>query len=71
VKRVYHLAGLEHGELQQLVGWGGRHCGVLVGGEGAEPVTGLRRDDHTGTAASDHVSELLEHERGCDRDGGG
>jgi hypothetical protein len=30
VDRVCHLVGLEHGELQQLVGWDGRQCGVLA-----------------------------------------
>jgi hypothetical protein len=64
VERVCHLVGLEHGELQQLVGWGGRQCGVLVGGEGAETVAGLGRDDHSGAAPRNDVSELLEHERG-------
>jgi len=64
VERVCDLVGLEHGELQQLVGWGGRQCGVLVGAEGAEPVPGLRCDNHRGVPSCDDVSELLKHERG-------
>ena len=65
VERVRHLVGLEHRERQQLVGRGRRQRGVLLGGEGAESVPGLRRDDHAGAAARDDVSELLEHERGA------
>src|ERR1700685_1257758 len=40
VKLVCYLVGLEHGKLEQLVGWGGRQRDVLVGGEGSEPVAG-------------------------------
>lgn len=63
MERVCNLVGLEHGELQQLVGWGGRQCGVLVRGEGAESVPGLRRDDDAGAAVCDDVSEFFEQER--------
>jgi hypothetical protein len=64
VQPVCDLVGLEHGELQQLVGGGGRERAVLVGGEGAEPVAGLGGNHHAGAAVCDDVSELLEHERG-------
>ena len=67
MERVCHLVGLEHGELQQLAGWGGRQRAVLVGGEGAQTVPGLRRDDHPGATACDDVPELLKHQRGSEQ----
>jgi hypothetical protein len=39
------LVGLEHGQRQQLVGWGRRERGILLGGQGAQAVPGLRGDD--------------------------
>jgi hypothetical protein len=64
VEAVGHLVGRQHGEGQQLLGWGGRERGVLFGGQGAQTVPGLRRDDDPGAAAGDDVPELLEQHCG-------
>ena len=63
MERVGDLVRLKHGKCQQLIGWAGGQRGVLFGGEGAEAVTGLRRDDDASTAAGDDVPELFEHDR--------
>ena len=52
MERVRHLVRLKHGELQQIVGWGRRQRSILLGGEYAKAVPGLRRDDHPGTTAA-------------------
>jgi hypothetical protein len=64
MEAVGHLVRLEHGEGQQLVGWRGRESGVLLGGQGAQTVPGLRRDDDPGAAARDDLPELLEQHGG-------
>jgi hypothetical protein len=65
VEAVGHLVGLQHGKYQQLVGWCGRERGVLLGGQGAQTVPGLRGDDDPGAAAGDDVAELLEQHGGA------
>ena len=65
MERIGHLVGLQHGEVQQFVGGGGREGGVLLGRERAEAVPGLRGDDDAGAAARDDVAELLEHQGGA------
>jgi hypothetical protein len=52
------------GSANQLLGWGGRQGGVLLGGQGAQTVPGLRGDDDPGAAVGDHVPELLEQHGG-------
>ena len=65
VERVGHLVRLQHRQGQELVGRCRRQRGVLLGGEGAEAMAGLRRDDDPGAALGDDVAELLEHDCGA------
>jgi hypothetical protein len=65
MQAVGHLVGLEHGQSQQLVGWGGGQGAVLVGGQGAEAVAGLGGDHHAGAAGGDHGAELLQQHGGA------
>ena len=65
VQRVGDLVGLQHRQREQLLGRCGRQRGVLLGGEGAEPVPGLGGDDDAGAAGGDDVAELLEDHRGA------
>ncbi len=64
VQGVGHLIGREHREREQLVGRCRRERGVLFGGQRAETVPGLRRDDDAGAASCDDVPELFEQHRG-------
>ena len=52
VQGVGHLVGLEHRQGQQLLGRRRRQGGVLLGGQGAQTVPGLRGDDDPGAAAA-------------------
>ena len=48
---------------QQVVGRDGCERGVLLGRQSAEPVSRLRGDHDARAASSDHLAELLEHDR--------
>jgi hypothetical protein len=63
VKRVGDLVGLEHGELQQVVGPSRCQRRVLLRRQSAETVPGLGCDHDACAAPSDHLAELLEHDR--------
>jgi hypothetical protein len=53
-------AGDERTVGTQLVGWCGGQGRVLLGGERAEAVAGLRCDDDSGSARRDDVPELFQ-----------
>jgi hypothetical protein len=63
VERVGDLIGLKHGQLQEVVGRDSGKRRVLVGRQTAESMPGLRCDHDACTASSDHLAELLEHDR--------